>query len=207
MSNMRPSNGVTTTFGARRSTGSVTRLILTRVRSVCCDECSRPIRWWNRRVWLVDRECCAHLQCFEGHLFFKTLVEDAARGTQLVVADQIRAPSRSCSESSDDGPADNELRNPDTSIPAIRESVERLEGQRLQTEEPAAKTRLDKNQRNGNSSLDARESGQSLWHLLGRLAPYRPRHPPRLCMLCGGVEFSETLVLCSKCGVSLRPWS
>jgi hypothetical protein len=204
---MRPSNGVNVILGARRSTSSVMRHVLARVRSVCCDECSRPIHWWNRRVWLVDGERCAHLRCFEGYLFLKALVEDEIRSAQLVVADQIQAPSRSYSEPSDNGSANDELRNSDASVTAMREPVERLEGQQQQTEEPTAKTRPDKNQRNGNSALHERELGQSLWHLLGRLAPHRPPRPPRLCMLCGGVEFSDTSVLCSKCGSPLRPWS
>jgi hypothetical protein len=204
---MRPSNGVNIILSARRSTNSVTRYVLARVRSVCCDECSQPIRWWNRRVWLVDRESYAHLRCFEGYLFCKEFVEDAIRSAQLIVADQIQAPSRSCSEPSDNGSVNNELQNPDAPVTVMREPAERLKGQQQQTEEPAAKTRLGKNQRNGNSSLDERELGQSLWHLLGRLAPHRPSHPPSLCMLCGGVEFSKTSVLCSNCGTSLRPWS
>jgi hypothetical protein len=52
------------------------RGILARVRAVRCNECSRPIRWWNHRVNLADGERYAHLACWNGHLFLNALVAD-----------------------------------------------------------------------------------------------------------------------------------
>ena len=70
-------------------------------------------------------------------------------------------------------------------------------------EELLAKAYVDKSQPNGDSSVS--QLGQGLWHFLGRSAPHPTPRRPRLCVLCGAVEFSEKSVFCSKCGTSLRP--
>jgi hypothetical protein len=64
-----------------------------RVKTVPCDECSRAIRWWHRRVWLVDNERCVHLHCWKGQLSFKGFVADHIRSVQ-VVTDENSALSR-----------------------------------------------------------------------------------------------------------------
>jgi hypothetical protein len=191
-------------LGACRFINLRTRDALARIRTVRCDECLRVLRWWNRRVWLVDGERCAHLECFKSRLFLKALVADEIRRWQLM-AEEIPPSRQLRSQPGDNGSPDNGLRNLDTSATGMREPVERLEVPRQQAEELAARPGFDKNQRNGNSPL--RELGQRLWHFLSRLARHRPPRPPRLCMLCGGVEFSETSEFCCKCGTSLRPWS
>jgi hypothetical protein len=169
---------------------------LARVRTVPCHECLRAIRWWNRRVWLVDSERYVHLQCWQGQLFFKALVANHIRSVQIV-ADENSALSKNHSP-------ENELQKLHTCA-AQQEQVERSEILLQPADELATKTGVDDTQRNGNSSL--RELREGLWHFLGRLTPNRSPRPSGLCMLCGGVEFSEKSVLCSKCGTSLRPSS
>jgi hypothetical protein len=172
------------------------RDVRARVRTIPCDECLRVIHWWNRRVWLVDNERYVHLQCWKGQLLFKAFVADHIWSVQ-VMADENSALSRNRSP-------ENELQQLHTCV-AQREQVERPVILLQSAGELAAKTGVDETQRNGNSSL--RELGEGLWRFLGRLAPHRSPRPPRLCMLCGGVEFSEKSVVCSKCGTSLRPSS
>ena len=75
--------------------------VLARVRTIPCDECLQPIRWWNRRIWLIHGERCAHLQCWKGHLFLKALVAGEIRRSQLM-ADENSALSQK-------GSAENEL--------------------------------------------------------------------------------------------------
>ena len=75
---------------------SGTRDVLARIKTITCGECLQPIRWWNRRIRLVDGERCAHLQCWKGHLFFKALVADQIRCVQLM-ADENSASARPAS--------------------------------------------------------------------------------------------------------------
>jgi len=200
-------------LAACRSIKLGTRDVLARVRTIPCDECLQPIRWWNRRIWLVDGERCAHLQCWKGQLFLKALVADEIRRSQLM-ADEIPRSPRRRSQPSDNGSVDNELQELHASARAPLGRVERLEAQLQQAQESAAKTCVDNNQRNGNLSLT--ELGQHLSHFLDRsslfwnfgldrLVPHHPPCPPRLCMLCGAVAFSGTSVFCTKCGASLSP--
>ena len=167
---------------------------LTRVRTVPCGECLRAIRWWNRRVWLVDSERYVHLQCWEGQLFFKALMADQIRSMQIM-ADKNSALSRNQSP-------ENELQKLHTCA-AQQEQVERPAILLSPADELATKPGVDDTQRHGNSSL--RESREGLWHFLGRFTAHRPPRPSGLCMLCGAVEFNEKSVLCSKCGTPLQP--
>ena len=201
-SNMRPSSGANVILDAWRFINLGTRDLFARVITFRCDECLRPIRWWNRRVWLGDHERCAHLQCFNGRLFLRALVADEIRRSQLIVAD-FSPPTATRPQPIANGSADNELRNPAVAVITLEEPVEQLDALQEQIEEISTKAPNDANQRRDNPPL--RELGQLLWHFLGRLAPHRPPRPPRFCMLCGGVEFSETSAFCSKCGTSLRP--
>jgi cytoskeletal protein CcmA (bactofilin family) len=93
-----------------------TRDMPARVGPIRCDECLRPIRWWSRRVWLADRQCCAHLRCWKGRLFFKELVADQIRCSQLS-ADETSTLSRSSS-------ADSELRELQASAATPGERLE-----------------------------------------------------------------------------------
>ena len=93
------------------------------------------------------------------------------------------------SRTSDEASADNELQNPDVSIITLQEPVEEPEAQQQQIEELSTKGPVESNQRCDNPSLG--ELGQ------GPL-------PPRRCMLCGGIEFSETSVFCTECGAPLK---
>jgi hypothetical protein len=200
----RPTTLLSFVLGAWRSINLRVRELLAGLRTIRCDECLGVIRWWNRRVWLVKGERCAHLRCWQGRLFFKALVADEIRRSQIM-AGEIRPPPEGSSEPGDDGAGD-ELRAPYETAPrASREPGERLEGQAHQVEQPPTETGLNKHTR-GNMSL--RKLRQSLGEIFHRAAQHRtpaaPR-PPQLCMLCGWVEFNATSGFCSKCGTSLRP--
>jgi len=193
---MRSSDGANVIPSAWRCIRLGVRDALARVKTVPCAECSRAIRWWNRRVWPVDSERCVHLQCWKGQLFFKALVADHIRFVQVItdenfVLSQNRSP-------------EHELQELHTCA-AQRRQVEPLVILLRPEDELAAKTGIDETQHNGNSSL--RELGKGLWHFLGRLAPSRSPRPPRLCLACGAVKFSKKSEFCSKCGTPLRPAS
>jgi hypothetical protein len=72
--------------------------LLARLRTTPCDECLRPIRWWHRRVWLVDRQGSAHLHCWKGRLFLKEFVADQIRSVQLMTGENSASSSSSDSE-------------------------------------------------------------------------------------------------------------
>jgi cytoskeletal protein CcmA (bactofilin family) len=76
-----------------------TRDVLARVRTIPCAECLQPIRWWNRRIWLVDGERCAHLQCWKSRLFFKALVADQIRSSQLMAGENSALSRNGSAES------------------------------------------------------------------------------------------------------------
>jgi hypothetical protein len=183
-SNIRPISGARVVLGAWRSINLRARHLLARIRKDRCYDCLRPIRWWNRRVWLADGERWVHLQCWRDELFFKALVADQIRRAK-VTADENSELSRNRS-------AENERQEP-PAYAAQPEKVEQLVILLQPAEELAARTRVNENRSNGNSSL--RGLGQDLWHFLGRLAPHRPPRPPRFCMLCGAVEFSQTFAI------------
>ena len=109
------------------------RDVVCRIRTTPCDECSQPIHWWNRRVWVVNGERCAHLQCWNGQLFLKAYVQR--------MAEEIRHSAQRRAQSSDNDCAYPELRELRSSARAIRERVERVEAQLQQAEELAAKMR------------------------------------------------------------------
>ncbi len=123
---MRPSSGANVILDAWRFINLGTRDLFARVITFRCDECLRPIRWWNRRVWLGDHERCAHLQCFNGRLFLRALVADEIRRSQLIVAD-FSPPTATRSQPIANGSADNELRNPAVAVITLEEPVEQLD--------------------------------------------------------------------------------
>jgi hypothetical protein len=52
---------------------------------VFCDECSRRIRWWQRRLTIADSRR-VHSTCWEGRNFFKHLIaETAVRDRRRVI--------------------------------------------------------------------------------------------------------------------------
>lgn len=113
------------------------RHVFARDRTNRCFDCLRPIRWWNRHVWVVDGERWVHLQCRKGELFFKALV-----------ADQIRCARVTADESSKLSPnhsAENKQHELSASA-AQQEKVERLLILRRPAEEHAAKLRVDQSQ-------------------------------------------------------------
>jgi hypothetical protein len=191
-SNMRLTSVV---IGAWRSINLRARLGLASVRTDRCYDCSRAIRWWNRRVWLVDGERWVHLQCWKGELVFKAVVAGHIRFLQVRPDENSElSPNRS---------AENELQEQPAGA-AQRGKVEPAVVILLRpADELLAKAHVDKSQPNGDSSVI--QLGQGLWHFLGRFAPHPSPRPPRLCMLCDAVEFSEKSVFCTKCGTSLRP--
>src|SRR5215467_2360772 len=191
---MQPSSGANVILGAWRSISLRTRHVLARVRTDRCHDCLRAIHWWNRRVRL-DGEHCAHLQCWKGELFLKALVAEHIRSAQVEVHQNSALPQHHAAE--------NELQEPHFSA-APREQGEQPIVLLQPTDELAPTTRIDESQHNGSSALW--ELRQHLWHFQGWLTSHWPSRPPRLCMLCGAVEFSKKSVVCTKCGNSLRPW-
>src|SRR5215470_11686737 len=77
------SRGANTNLTAGRSFSQRAHDLLVWFNTIYCDECSQPIRWWNRRVWLVEEGGCAHLQCWHGQLFSKAYVQLVAEEIQL----------------------------------------------------------------------------------------------------------------------------
>jgi hypothetical protein len=121
------------------------RGVLARVRTTCCDDCAQPIRWWNRRVWLVSRERCSHLQCWNVQLFQKQYVQ--------FMSEEIRnaAQLRIHIGANDSDPA--ELMQLRTSARALRERIERLEAQLQRAEELAVKMHVGAAAQNGRLSM------------------------------------------------------
>jgi len=148
-----------------------------RVSRVRCDECLRVIRWWNRRVRLVDRERFVHLQCWRDQLFLRAFVAERIRSSQIAPGG-IRPPRQDRSQPNDHGSADDELLNIDEFAAVLRDSVEQLQAQHHPAEELVVTTRLGNNQRHGSSSLS--ELGQRLWYFLTQLDPPDRPGPPRL---------------------------
>jgi hypothetical protein len=124
--------------------------MLARIRTIPCDECSQPIRWWNRRIWVVKGERCAHLQCWKGQQFLKEYVQ--------LVAEEIRHSAPLHGQPSDNNSIDSELRELRAYARALRARVERLEAQLQQAEELAAKMRIGKIRNNGKLSTPSREA-------------------------------------------------
>ena len=118
------------------------RYLPARVGAIRCDECLQPIRWWNRRVWLADRQCRAHLRCWKGRLFFKALVADQIQCSRLI-ADET-------SSSSPSGSAESELREMQSSALTPGERPEWLGSTSRRFEQLAAATNIDKDHRNSN---------------------------------------------------------
>jgi hypothetical protein len=109
--------------------------LFARFRAASCDECSHPIRWWNRRVWVASREQCAHLQCWNGRLFLKRYVQLMSEEIRQAAQRRRRPPAKSS--------ADAELRELRLFARALRERVERVEAQLQQAEELAARTPIN----------------------------------------------------------------
>jgi len=119
--------------------------VLARLRTTSCDECARPIRWWNRRVWAINREHCSHLQCWNGQLFLKTYVQ--------VMSEEIRHSAPTRSRPIDNDSDDAQLHELRASARALRERVERLEAQLQQAEEVATKMRVNMARKNSKQSI------------------------------------------------------
>ena len=161
------------------------RSMVERFNTICCYDCSRPIRWWNRRIWLVENQSYTHLRCWEDQLFFKTLV---AGHIQFVLGKANDNPADSTNL-----PAGND-KQPHAS--ATQPKPEKPQVILLQpSEEVVSASRLGRKRRNRDSLATSR------WYSLARLAR-RPRPHPRLCN-CGAIEFSEKSSFCTQCGSSL----
>jgi hypothetical protein len=142
---MRHRSNANVTVGALRSINLGALDVLPRVSSTLCTECHRPIRWWNRRIWLVDGESCAHAHCWEGKLFLKAFVADEVRRSRLM-ADEIRhrrvmaddiPPPRQRQFNRTDSSVHNELKGAGESARLPSEVVERVTAQLQQrTPEP-----------------------------------------------------------------------
>jgi hypothetical protein len=139
------SRGLNAVLAAWRSFDLGGRAVMARLRSTSCDECARPIRWWNRRVWATNRERCTHLQCWNGQQFIKSYVQ--------LMSEEIRHSAQARKQLSDNNDSvDAALRELRAYARALRERVERLEAQLQQAEEVAAKMRVNAARKNGKLS-------------------------------------------------------
>jgi hypothetical protein len=143
-SNARSHGAVNVIAVGRLSLNLGARHVLARVRTTPCDECSQPIRWWHRRVWLVNGDRCMHLQCWKGQVFLNEYIQ--------LMAEELRHSAPRRSTSSDNGFADDELQELRASARTLRERVERLEAQLQQAEEIAAQIQADSSPSNGKLS-------------------------------------------------------
>jgi hypothetical protein len=119
-----------------------------RYRTISCDECAQPIRWWHRRIWIAPDERCAHLQCWNGQQFLKTYVQ--------LMSEELRHSPEPPVHTGDRDSSDTELHELRASARALRQRVERLEAQLQQAEELAAKTRNNAVQKHGKRSAPSR---------------------------------------------------
>jgi len=100
--------------------------MLTRARARMCDACSRPVRCWNRRIWLVKNERCVHFACWKSRLFFKEYLQ--------FMAIEIRAFAPPGGYSSNGRSVNMALRELRASASALNERAGRLETQLQQAE-------------------------------------------------------------------------
>jgi uncharacterized membrane protein len=121
---------------------------LTRVKAISCDECSQPIHWWNRRVWLVKHERCAHLQCWNGRQFLHTYV-------------QLMSDGSGNSQPRDNGAANAELGELRTRVQSLRESLDRLERRLQEAEKFAAKNGVNAVDQKGSAFGNSRSGYDS----------------------------------------------
>jgi hypothetical protein len=119
---------------------------MARFMTVPCAECCQPIHWWNRRVWLVDGDRCAHRHCWKGQLFLKAYVD--------LMAEEIRQTAAPRLESHKDESTESQLQELRAFARALRHRVERLEAQLQQAEELAAKMRTADVADNGRSNAE-----------------------------------------------------
>jgi hypothetical protein len=203
-----------------------TRYVQARARGIQCDECLRPIRWWNRRVSLDSGEGWAHLRCWNSLLFLKALVADEIRWAQLATGeirpteippDEVEHP-QTVAEENPSSPillsdAIEERVASDEPLQAdAAQSVEGLQTQ-LNSEDTQDKIHADRNERSPDSS--PYPLGQHLRRFLwggssfrnfgsDRRVPSSPPLPPRLCSRCGAFALRATSMFCTKCGGPLR---
>jgi hypothetical protein len=117
-----------------RSLGQRMRNMLAQFRTILCDECSQPIHWWNRRVWAIDGEGCAHPQCWNGRQFLKSYVQ--------LTAEEMRISAASTLQPDNNEPGNSELQQLRTAARVLRERAERLEAQLREAEILVAKIRI-----------------------------------------------------------------
>ena len=110
--------------------------LLRRFKTKFCDQCSQPVRAWNRRVWMAKGERCAHLQCWNGLLF--------VNGYARLMAEDIRRHPSHKNQSSANNRANPELRELRESAQALRARAERLEAALRHAEEMAAGVDTDR---------------------------------------------------------------
>ncbi len=134
-------NGVNAIHTAWRFFDIGARDVLARLRTISCNECARPIRWWNRRVWMAGHERCAHRQCWNGQLFLKAYFQ--------LMSEELRQPANPRATISDRNSPKTELSELCASARALRERVERLDAQLQQAKILAAKTRINAARKNG----------------------------------------------------------
>ena len=137
--------GTNAILAAWRSLDLGGRAVMARLRTTSCDECARPIRWWNRRIWAVDRERCTHLKCWNGQQFIRAYVQ--------LMSEEIRHSAQAHGQPIDnDDSTDAALRELRAAARTLRERAERMEAQLQQAEEVAVKMRVNAARKNGRLS-------------------------------------------------------
>src|SRR5262245_428211 len=130
------------------------RVMLARTRAIFCNECLRPIRWWNRRVALDGSKRWLHQDCWNGQLFFKALVANEIRCAKLAsgkipdsqpVADEVKTLPILLSDAIDTGSISGELQEQAVDCP------ERL--QELAPPENRVEASADQIESHGDSAL------------------------------------------------------
>jgi cytoskeletal protein CcmA (bactofilin family) len=162
-SNMRAGNFPNVISSACRSITLSARPVVARLRTVPCGECSRPIRCWNGRIWLLNGARWAHLQCWQRLLFFERhiqLMADEIRHRQIKVDEFLPSPQPQSQPS--DYPANNKVRYPVASATALGQPVERLEVQQTEDLSPPVRIgRTTEEERPPSMTIDSTKTSSS----------------------------------------------
>jgi cytoskeletal protein CcmA (bactofilin family) len=169
-SNKLPRNLPNLISSAWHSVTLSARPVMSRLRTIPCEECSQPIHAWNGRIWLIDGERWAHSHCWKGRLFVERHIDfmaDEIRQRQ-VKGDGLPPSSQSRSEPSHNASAYNNVRSPVAPAISLREPVEFQEAQQQRAEELGAMARREKNPGEGRSLSMTSDSSRTSSSCIGR---------------------------------------
>jgi hypothetical protein len=75
-------------------TKALVQWLLLRAETHVCEQCSGPVYFWKRRVWLIENESCAHISCWETQRSFQKHIQTMGAATQKFKASQNPDPYR-----------------------------------------------------------------------------------------------------------------